>query len=107
MLLTRGGLQEQLMHIAEQTGMTCLMVTHDIDEALILSDRVVMMTNGPEAHIGQILEVKIPRPRTRMEVVNHPSYYALRSEMIYFLNQQKRAKKRKGQPVGVVALAMG
>ena len=100
--LTRGGLQEQLMHIAEQAGMTCLMVTHDIDEALILSDRVVMMTNGPEAHIGQILEVKIPRPRTRMEVVNHPSYYALRSEMIYFLNQQKRAKKRKSQPVGVV-----
>ncbi len=101
--LTRGGLQEQLMHIAEQTGMTCLMVTHDIDEALILSDRVVMMTNGPEAHIGQILEVKIPRPRTRMDVVNHPSYYALRSEMIYFLNQQKRAKKRKSKPVGVVA----
>jgi len=101
--LTRGGLQEQLMHIAEQAGITCLMVTHDIDEALILSDRVVMMTNGPEAHIGQILEVKIPRPRTRMAVVNHPSYYALRSEMIYFLNQQKRAKKRKSQPVGVVA----
>ncbi|NJR38761.1 MAG: ABC transporter substrate-binding protein [Leptolyngbyaceae cyanobacterium CSU_1_4] len=101
--LTRGGLQEQLMHIAEQTGMTCLMVTHDIDEALILSDRVVMLTNGPEAHIGQILDVKIPRPRTRMEVVNHPSYYALRSEMIYFLNQQKRAKKRKGKPLGAVA----
>jgi nitrate/nitrite transport system ATP-binding protein len=101
--LTRGGLQEQLMQICEQTGMTCLMVTHDIDEALMLSDRVVMMTNGPEAHIGQILEVKIPRPRTRMEVVNHPSYYALRSEMIYFLNQQKRAKKRKGKPVGAVA----
>jgi nitrate/nitrite transport system ATP-binding protein len=54
-----------------------------------------MLTNGPEAHIGQILEVPIPRPRKRMEVVNHPSYYSLRNEIIYFLNQQKRAKKRK------------
>jgi nitrate/nitrite transport system ATP-binding protein len=101
--LTRGNLQEQLMQICEETGMTCLMVTHDVDEALLLSDRVVMLTNGPEAHIGQILEVKIPRPRKRMEVVNHPSYYALRSEMIYFLNQQKRAKKRKRQPVVAIA----
>jgi nitrate/nitrite transport system ATP-binding protein len=71
------------------------MVTHDVDEALLLSDRIVMLTNGPEAHIGQILEVPIPRPRERLEVVNHPSYYNLRNEMIYFLNQQKQAKKRK------------
>jgi nitrate/nitrite transport system ATP-binding protein len=101
--LTRGNLQEQLMQICEETGMTCLMVTHDVDEALLLSDRVVMLTNGPEAHIGQILEVKIPRPRKRMDVVNHPSYYALRSEMIYFLNQQKRDKKRKRKPAEVIA----
>jgi nitrate/nitrite transport system ATP-binding protein len=101
--LTRGNLQEQLMHICEEAHITCLMVTHDVDEALLLSDRIVMLTNGPEAHIGQILEVPIPRPRSRMEVVNHPSYYGLRSEMIYFLNQQKRLKKRKGQPVVAVA----
>jgi nitrate/nitrite transport system ATP-binding protein len=69
------------------------MVTHDVDEALLLSDRVVMLTTGPEAHIGQILEVPIPRPRHRLDVVNHPSYYALRGEMVYFLNQQKRVKK--------------
>jgi nitrate/nitrite transport system ATP-binding protein len=93
--LTRGNLQEQLMQICQEAQITCVMVTHDVDEALLLSDRVVMLTNGPEAHIGQILEVPIPRPRHRMEVVNHPSYYALRSEIVYFLNQQKRDKKRK------------
>ncbi len=93
--LTRGNLQEQLMKICEETQITAVMVTHDVDEALLLSDRIVMLTNGPEAHIGQILTVPIPRPRKRLEVVNHPSYYSLRGEMIYFLNQQKRAKKRK------------
>ncbi|GBE95446.1 nitrate ABC transporter ATP-binding protein [Nostoc cycadae] len=95
--LTRGSLQEQLMKICNEYNVTCVMVTHDVDEALLLSDRIVMLTNGPEAHIGQILEVPIPRPRQRLEVVNHPSYYNLRNEMIYFLNQQKQSKKRKAQ----------
>ncbi|GAB4375365.1 MAG: nitrate ABC transporter ATP-binding protein [Elainellaceae cyanobacterium] len=99
--LTRGNLQEQLMKICEESQVTCIMVTHDVDEALLLSDRVVMLTNGPEAHIGQVLDVPIPRPRHRLEVVNHPRYYSLRSEMIYFLNQQKRAKRR--QPHGAIA----
>ncbi|MFM8295929.1 MAG: nitrate ABC transporter ATP-binding protein [Microcystaceae cyanobacterium] len=91
--LARGNLQERLMEIVQESQVTCIMVTHDVDEALLLSDRVVMLTTGPEAHIGQILEVPIARPRHRLEVVNHPSYYALRGEMVYFLNQQKRAKK--------------
>ncbi|MBD1836542.1 ABC transporter substrate-binding protein [Cyanobacteria bacterium FACHB-472] len=95
--LTRGGLQEKLMQICEESHVTSIMVTHDVDEALLLSDRIVMLTNGPEAHIGQILDVSIPRPRRRMDVVNHPSYYVLRNEMIYFLNQQKKAKKRQIQ----------
>jgi nitrate/nitrite transport system ATP-binding protein len=95
--LTRGGLQEKLMKICNEHKLTCVMVTHDVDEALLLSDRIVMLTNGPEAHIGQILEVNIPRPRKRLEVVNHPSYYNLRNEVIYFLNQQKLDKKRKAQ----------
>ncbi|AFY50099.1 nitrate transport ATP-binding subunits C and D [Nostoc sp. PCC 7524] len=95
--LTRGSLQEQLMKICNEHNVTCVMVTHDVDEALLLSDRVVMLTNSPEAHIGQILEVPIPRPRQRLEVVKHPSYYNLRNEMIYFLNQQKQAKKRQSQ----------
>ncbi len=93
--LTRGNLQERLMQICQESNVTCIMVTHDVDEALLLSDRVVMLTNGPEAHIGQILEVAIPRPRKRLEVVKHPNYYSLRNEMIYFLNQQKRAKIRR------------
>jgi nitrate/nitrite transport system ATP-binding protein len=92
--LTRGNLQEQLMRICQESNVTAVMVTHDVDEALLLSDRIVMLTNGPEAHIGQILDVDIPRPRQRLEVVNHPSYYKLRNEIIYFLNQQKRAKRR-------------
>lgn len=91
--LTRGNLQERLMQIVQEHQVTCVMVTHDVDEALLLSDRVVMLTTGPEAHIGQILEVSIPRPRQRLEVVNHPSYYTMRNEIVYFLNQQKRSKK--------------
>ncbi|MEM1427276.1 MAG: nitrate ABC transporter ATP-binding protein, partial [Cyanobacteria bacterium P01_H01_bin.130] len=106
--LTRGGLQEQLMQICEECKITCIMVTHDVDEALLLSDRVVMLTTGPAAHVGQILDVDIPRPRQRMEVVNHPSYYALRNEMVYFLNQQKRTKKRKERTaVPAAAMASG
>jgi nitrate/nitrite transport system ATP-binding protein len=91
--LTRGNLQESLMRIVQENQVTCIMVTHDVDEALLLSDRIVMLTTGPEAHIGQILEVPIPRPRKKLEVVNHPRYYALRNEIVYFLNQQKRSKK--------------
>jgi nitrate/nitrite transport system ATP-binding protein len=101
--LTRGSLQEQLMKICQEHQLTCLMVTHDADEALLLADRIVMLTNGPESHIGQIIDVPIPRPRQRLEVVNHPSYYALRGEIVYFLNQQKKAKKRQVQAPVVVS----
>jgi nitrate/nitrite transport system ATP-binding protein len=93
--LTRGNLQERLMQICQENNVTAIMVTHDVDEALLLSDRVVMLTNGPEAHIGQILDVPIARPRHRLEMVEHPDYYHLRNEIIYFLNQQKRAAKQK------------
>lgn len=100
--LTRGNLQEQLMRICEEYHVTSVMVTHDVDEAVLLSDRIVMLTNGPGSKIGGILEVDIPRPRKRMEVVTHPSYYSLRSEIIYFLNQQKRIKKIRAQKTAVV-----
>jgi bicarbonate transport system ATP-binding protein len=101
--LTRGNLQEQLMQICEENQVTAVMVTHDVDEAVLLSDRIVMLTNGPESKIGDILEVDIPRPRKRMEVVEHPSYYSLRSEMIYFLNQQKRIKKLRARKTTAVS----
>lgn len=101
--LTRGNLQEQLMRICEEYHITSVMVTHDVDEAVLLSDKIVMLTNGPGSKIGGILEVDIPRPRKRMEVVNHPSYYSLRSEIIYFLNQQKRIKKLRARKVETIA----
>ncbi|HEY9762616.1 MAG TPA: nitrate ABC transporter ATP-binding protein [Trichocoleus sp.] len=101
--LTRGNLQEQLMRICDENKVTAVMVTHDVDEAVLLSDRIVMLTNGPGAEIGNILEVDIPRPRKRMEVVEHPSYYSLRSEIIYFLNQQKRIKKLRARKTSAVA----
>jgi nitrate/nitrite transport system ATP-binding protein len=101
--LTRGNLQQQLMQICQESQVTCVMVTHDVDEALLLSDRIVLMTNGPESHVGQILQVPIPRPRQRLEVVKHPSYYSLRNEIVYFLNQQKRDKKRKRTQIAAIA----
>ncbi|MBW4481046.1 MAG: nitrate ABC transporter ATP-binding protein [Tildeniella torsiva UHER 1998/13D] len=101
--LTRGNLQTQLMRICDENNVTAVMVTHDVDEAVLLSDRIVMLTNGPGAEIGNILDVDIPRPRQRMEVVEHPSYYSLRSEIIYFLNQQKRIKKLRARKTTAVA----
>jgi nitrate ABC transporter ATP-binding subunit len=101
--LTRGNLQEKLMEICEENHVTTVMVTHDVDEAILLSDRVVMLTNGPESKIGQILDIEIPRPRKRMEVINHPNYYSYRSEIIYFLNQQKQIKKLRARKTAAVA----
>jgi len=101
--LTRGNLQEKLVAICEQTQTTAVMVTHDVDEAVFMSDRIVMLTNGPASNIGGILTVDIPRPRYRLEVIKHPSYYSLRSEILYFLNQQKRVKKLRARKVAVVS----
>ncbi len=95
--LTRGNLQEQLMRLCQEAGVTTVMVTHDVDEALLLSDRVVCLSNGPEARIGQILTVDLPRPRSRLEVMNHPAYYGLRTELIGFLQQQRRLRQRRAE----------
>ena len=88
--LTRYELQEVLMELWAQDQKTALMVTHDVDEALLLSDRVVMMTNGPEAHVGDILQVTLPRPRIRSEVTRHSDYYRLREHLIGFLEAQEQ-----------------
>lgn len=101
--LTRGNLQQQLMKICEEARVTTVMVTHDVDEALLLSDRVVLMTNGPEAHIGQILEVPLPRPRSQLTAVEHPSYYALRAEVVGFLNGQRFARQQRLKPAAAIA----
>jgi nitrate/nitrite transport system ATP-binding protein len=90
--LTRGNLQQQLMQICQESGLTAVMVTHDVDEALLLSDRVVCLSNGPAARIGRIVTVPIPRPRDRLTVMDHPDYYPLRAELIHFLQEQRRLK---------------
>jgi len=101
--LTRGNLQQQLMQICQEAGVTTVMVTHDVDEALLLADRVVMMTNGPEAGIGQILRVPFPRPRQRLEVMEDPAYYGLRAELIGFLHQQRRLRQRRTDRATIAA----
>lgn len=83
--LTRANLQDHLMRIQMQTGNTVVIITHDVDEAVLLSDRVIMMTNGPEATIGEILEVNLPRPRNRLELQNDPEYLRCRGAIIEFL----------------------
>ena len=90
--LTRVELQEVLLDIWGEDQMTALMVTHDVDEALFLADRVVMMTSGPRARVGQILEVPFDRPRDRGEVLEHPDYYKLRGELIGFLEGEEHEK---------------
>ncbi len=83
--LTRWELQEVLMEVWARTQVTAVCVTHDVDEALLLADRVVMMTNGPNARIGHVLTVDIPRPRTRQSLLEHPRYYEYRAELLDFL----------------------
>ncbi len=83
--LTRWELQQVLMEVWSRSRVTAMMVTHDVDEAILLADRVVMMTNGPRARIGRILDVPLPRPRSREALVAHPRYYALREQLIGFL----------------------
>jgi nitrate/nitrite transport system ATP-binding protein len=83
--LTRAKLQDELLQIVAKTGSTVVMVTHDVDEAVLLADRIVMMTNGPAATIGEILTVALPRPRDRIELAEDPNYVHYRKAVIDFL----------------------
>lgn len=83
--LTRWELQEVLMEVWVRDRLTALMVTHDVDEAILLADRVVMMTNGPNARVGRVLQVDLPRPRTRRQLLDHPDYYRYREAITSFL----------------------
>ncbi|MFM2416078.1 MAG: nitrate transport ATP-binding protein, partial [Pseudomonadota bacterium] len=105
--LTRMELQDVLLRLLEKDPKTTLMVTHDVDEALMLSDRVVMMTNGPEARVGEVMAVPFARPRVRTDVLEHADYYELRGRMIQFLEDQdhrKHASKQSASPEVPVAL---
>jgi len=86
--LTRMELQDELMRLWEGTRRTVVMVTHDVDEALLLADRIVMMTNGPAATIGRIFDVSFPRPRSREEIVTRADYFWLRDSILTFLEEQ-------------------
>jgi nitrate ABC transporter ATP-binding subunit len=96
--LTRFELQQVLIELWRKDKKTALMVTHDVDEALFLSDRIVMMTNGPEARVGDILAVNFPRPRERREVMAHPDYYKLREHLITFLEVHGHRKEPDAPP---------
>lgn len=104
--LTRWELQEVLMEVWSRTKVTAICVTHDVDEAILLADRVVMMTNGPQATIGKITNVDLPRPRTRKALLEHPDYYAYRQEVLDFLEECEHGgnpKPTKPVPTTVAA----
>jgi len=88
--LTRSYLQDSVMALHEKLGNTVLMITHDVDEAVLLSDRIAMMTNGPAATIGEVLPVPLPRPRKRLELATSPVYLKCRQRMLEFLYERHR-----------------
>ena len=96
--LTRWELQEVLMEVWSRTKVTAICVTHDVDEAILLADRVVMMTNGPQATIGKITKVDLPRPRSRKALLEHPDYYSYRQEVLDFLEEYEHGAKPKPKP---------
>ena len=98
--LTRWELQEVLMDVWKRTQVTAICVTHDVDEAILLADRVVMMTNGPQARIGKIVDIDIPRPRSRRALLEHKDYYAYRAEILDFLEEYEHGStaKKKTHP---------
>jgi nitrate ABC transporter ATP-binding subunit len=93
--LTRMELQEILLEILMRDKVTTMMITHDVDEALFMSDRVVMMTNGPRARVGAVFDVPFKRPRIRAEILEQPDYYDHREKMLKFLEEQDHRKRKK------------
>ena len=101
--LTRWELQEVLMEVWSRTKVTAICVTHDVDEAILLADRVVMMTNGPQATIGKIVDVDLPRPRTRKALLEHPDYYRYRQDVLDFLEEYEHGAKPKSKKPAAIA----
>jgi nitrate/nitrite transport system ATP-binding protein len=98
--LTRGKLQDKLVEICDKTHQTTFMITHDIDEAILLSDKILLMSDGPEARIAEIVTVNIPKPRSRATIVNHPAFYDIRNYLVDFLVNQSgtiSAKIKSGE----------
>jgi nitrate/nitrite transport system ATP-binding protein len=97
--LTRGVIQEELIRMWSAMQNTVFMVTHDVDEAILLSDRIALMTNGPDAQLAEIVEVKIRRPRARATIIDDPEYGRLRSHIIHFLVERSRQIQEQGRAV--------
>lgn len=95
--LTRGGIQEELVRMWNATRNTVFMVTHDVDEAILLSDRIALMTNGPEAELAEIIEVTVPRPRTRAELIDSPDYVRIRNHILHFLVKGAKKSRHTGK----------
>ena len=93
--LTRWELQEVLMEVWTRTQVTAICVTHDVDEAILLADRVIMMTNGPNAKVGKVMNVDLPRPRSRKQLLEHPDYYAYREELLTFLEECEKEHEQE------------
>ncbi|RRQ21304.1 ABC transporter ATP-binding protein [Thiohalobacter thiocyanaticus] len=96
--LTRGMIQEELIRIWEETHQTVFMITHDVDEAILLADRILLMTNGPQARVAESVQVAIPRPRQRTDIIHHPDYYRIRNHLVISL--VNRSKELSGSAVG-------
>lgn len=101
--LTRAHLQDEVMRIQTELHNTVIMITHDVDEAVLLSDKIVMMTNGPSAKIGEILDIDLPRPRDRIALANDPQYNHYRQSVLRFLYEKQRKVEPKpaSQPVSL------
>jgi len=89
--LTRAHLQDAVMEIQQRLRTTILLITHDVDEAVLLSDRVMMMTNGPAAKVGEVLDVQLPRPRSRLALANDPLFHQYRQQVLQFLYEKQTA----------------
>ena len=87
----RGTIQDELLKIVQATHQTVFMITHDVDEAILLADRILLMSNGPRARIAEVVEVTMPRTRTRADVHHHPNYYAIRNHLVDFLVNRSRS----------------
>ena len=105
--LTRAHLHDALMEIQAELNNTVIMITHDVDEAVLLSDRIVMMTNGPAATVGEILDITLPRPRNRVALADDPEYHTLRQSVLSFLYEthSKVTPLKKPQAENKVAVA--
>jgi nitrate/nitrite transport system ATP-binding protein len=105
--LTRGTIQDELLRIVQDTHQTVFMITHDVDEAILLADKILLMSNGPRARIAEVVLNTLPRNRTRLTMHHDPQYYPIRNHLIDFLVTRSRAIQRSGQAATPAVVAPG